>query len=274
MSGFSCPVCGGPLIRGDRTLSCGKGHSFDLARQGYVNLLRSNRSSAKRHGDDRAMVQARTAFLEAGYYAPLREALCELALRYTGEQVKLLDVGCGEGWYTVGLKAALEEQGRTCTAWGIDISREALIQCARRDRTLGLAVASVNALPVPDGSMDLVLNVFAPNDDGEFHRCLRPGGVLLRAVPLEDHLLGLKEAVYDRPYRNPAPEYQPQGFTLLERREVRGRITLKSREEIVSLFRMTPYWYKTGREDQEKLDRLDSLETQIGFCIFCHRKQI
>ncbi len=272
MLDFKCPVCGSVLHREDRTMRCSSGHCYDLAKQGYVNLLMSNRSSAKRHGDDKQMVLARQSFLEKGYYDCLRDAVCSLAVRRCGSQVDLLDVGCGEGWYTCGVKTALERAGATCRATGVDISREALIQAAKRGCGLQLAVGSVSALPVLDSSCDLLLNIFAPNSDDEFFRVLRPGGVLIRAVPLEEHLMGLKAAIYDRPYANPAPQYTPEGFRLLERVDVRDRLTLESNEDIQDLFMMTPYYYKTGRQDQEKLQTLDALETELAFCLFVHER--
>lgn len=272
MPTLCCPVCALPLAQEGRALRCEKGHSFDLARQGYVNLLLSNRSSAKRHGDDRLMVEARSAFLEKGYYACLRQALCELALALCPEQVSLLDVGCGEGWYTAGVKESLEAAGRPCDALGIDISRQALIAAARRRASLSLAVGSVNALPVAEGSCDLLLNVFAPHDEAEFRRVLRPGGVLLKAVPLPEHLMELKAAVYERPYANPEPVFAPEGFAPLERREVRAGLHLPCPEDIRALFHMTPYYYKTGREDQAKLDKLEELDTTAAFCVFALRR--
>lgn len=272
MPDFKCPVCGGVLHREDRTMRCGSGHCYDLARQGYVNLLMSNRSSAKRHGDDKAMVLARQSFLEKGYYDCLRDAVCDLAVHRCGNSVDLLDAGCGEGWYTCGVKTALEQAGKECRAVGVDISREALIQAAKRSCGLQLAVGSVSALPVQDESCDLLLNIFAPNSDDEFFRVLRPGGILIRAVPLEEHLMGLKTAIYDRPYPNPAPQYAPEGFRLIERAEVRERLVLQSSEDIQNLFMMTPYYYKTGRRDQEKLQNLNALETELAFCLFIHQR--
>jgi len=268
MPELKCPVCGEVLRPAEKTLQCVRGHSYDRARQGYVNLLMSNAASAKRHGDDRQMVLARQAFLEKGYYGCLRDALCAAALQHTSGSVELLDAGCGEGWYTCAVRDALTQAGRACHACGVDISREALKCAARRDRTLTLAVSSVSALPVRDGSCDLVLSVFAPTHDAEFRRVLRPGGILLRAVPLEEHLWGLKAAVYDRPYRNPAPRGETEGFRLLDRREIRDRLTLTDPEEIRQLFQMTPYYYKTGRADQAKLLALDRLETELAFCVF------
>ena len=270
---FRCPVCGEALQRENSRWFCRNGHSYDIARQGYVNLLMSNRSSSRRHGDDRAMVLARTRFLERGYYECLRAHICALAVENAGEEVCLVDAGCGEGWYTVGVRQALEGVGKSCTAVGVDISRAALIQAARRDRELFLAIASVSSLPVPDGTADLLLNIFAPASDGEFFRVLKPGGILIAALPSEDHLFQLKSAIYDRPYRNPKPEYSPEGFELLKREEIRDRILLDSQEDIHNLFLMTPYYYKTGRADQEKLERCLQLETDIGFDVFVLRRK-
>ena len=273
MLNLTCPVCGGALERLDRTLKCSSGHSYDLAKQNYVNLLMRNQSSAKRHGDDKLMVAARQEFLDAGYYAPLRDALRTLAVKYGGDVVDLLDVGCGEGYYTSAVRTALEAAGKPCTAVGIDISKTALIAAAKRDRALTLAVASVSNLPVGDGSCDLLLNIFAPNDDVEFARVLRPDGVLLKAVPLERHLFGLKAAVYDEPYLNPAPDYAPEGFTALERVDVVGEITVAPQKQIENLFMMTPYYYKTGAADQAKLRVLDTLTTEIAFGILAFRRE-
>jgi len=270
---LKCPVCHSTLQQDARTLRCQRGHSFDIARQGYVNLLMSNKSSQKRHGDDKAMVLARQSFLDKGYYAPLRDSIIASALQHAGDCVHLLDIGCGEGWYTCGVKDALISAGKTCEAVGVDISKEALIQAAKRDRSLTLAVASVGALPLCDNSVDLILNIFAPCDDAEFLRVLRPGGIVIRAVPLEDHLMGLKKAVYDKPYLNAPPTYTPEGFAQIDRIEVRYDITLGCNEDIHQLFLMTPYYYKTSRKDQQKLEGINTLTTNLSFCVFVMRKE-
>ena len=124
-----------------------------------------------------------------------------------------------------------------------------------------------------DASCDVLLNVFAPHSDAEFHRVLRPGGVLLKAVPLERHLFGLKAAVYDRPIENPAPDYAPEGFRAVERVDVCAAIEVAPCEQIENLFMMTPYYYKTGARDQAKLKRLSTLRTEIAFGILVFRRE-
>ena len=154
----------------------------------------------------------------------------------------------------------------------MDISRDALICAHRRASELTLAVASIAHLPVADASCDLLLNVFAPHDAGEFARVLCPQGVLLRVIPLERHLWGLKCAVYDRPYENEVPDPALPGFVLAARRELRGTITLRSQAEIEALFCMTPYYYKTGARDQAKLRALDTLTTETEFALLIYKK--
>lgn len=272
MPELKCPVCGACLKRADRSFRCEKGHSYDIAKQNYVNLLMSNRSSSKRHGDDKLMVRARKEFLEKGYYLFLRDEICRLAVQHCEENVDFLDAGCGEGWYTSAVKEALEKSGKRCSAVGVDISKEALAAAGKRDKSLSLAVASINALPVADGSCSLLLNVFAPNDDAEFRRVLKKGGILIKVMPLESHLFGLKKAVYDEPYLNGAAEYSPEGFEMVCRSEKRKMICLESNEDIQNLFMMTPYYYKTGKSDQEKLLSLNKLETEEDFAVCVLRR--
>lgn len=133
-------------------------------------------------------------------------------------------------------------------------------------------MASIAHLPVADASCDLVLNVFAPHDAAEFARVLRPQGVLLRVIPLERHLWGLKRAVYDRPYENTVPDPALPGFALAEQRTLRGTITLRTNADIEALFCMTPYYYKSGARDQAKLHALDTLTTETEFALLIYRK--
>lgn len=271
MSPFICPICSGALVLREKSLRCETGHCFDVARQGYVNLLRGK--TAKDHGDDRRMVEARSAFLSGGHYDLLADEVAQIAVQnYSGKGL-LLDAGCGEGFYTCRAAKALTEHGCAPSVVGVDISREAVLAAARRKGGISLAVASVAALPLADASCELVLNIFSPQADAEFLRVLRVGGRLLSVFPLEDHLMGLKRAVYENPYENPPPRYLPEGFRLKEERQVRSTLKLERAEDVQNLFLMTPYYYKTSRADQEKLSRLQALETPISFGIYLYEKE-
>ncbi|MBQ4321309.1 MAG: methyltransferase domain-containing protein [Oscillospiraceae bacterium] len=264
MAGWRCPVCGEELAPRERQLVCANGHSFDVAKQGYVNLLRTG-NGLKRHGDDAAMVQSRRAFLEKGFYAPIRDAVVRAAAPFAAEGL-ILDAGCGEGYYT---EAVSRVPG--ALVWGTDISREAAKACGKRG--ISCAVATSARLPLKDGAAKGVMCLFAPLENREFARILQPGGKLVLAVPLREHLWELKAAVYDTPYENPDPCMTVPGFRLSGYEDVREMLHLTENGDILTLFRMTPYWYKTGRKDQEKLDKLTALDTRIAVRVAVYEKE-
>ena len=268
---FCCPVCGGAFHREGGSLLCPAGHCFDRSKYGYVNLLRSNASSAKRHGDDRAMLLARRDFLDRGHYRPILEALLELALPLLRAGDRVLDLGCGEGWYARGLLDAAAAAGKPLSLAGVDISKEALRLAAKRLPEAELAVASAARLPLPEGGCELLLNLFSPLEPAEFHRVLSPEGRLLRAVVLPGHLLELKQAVYDRAYDNPEPATALEGFRLAAEKRVLAPLELKG-EEIGWLFSMTPYYYKTSAADQAKLKELSRLSTRLAVALLLYER--
>ena len=186
--------------------------------------------------------------------------------------MRLFDAGCGEGYYTARVKDELAARGFAPQAAGVDISRDALIAAGKRGRDIELAVASVYDLPAADGSFDMLLSIFSPLCLAEFRRVLSPEGVFIMAYPLEEHLWELKRAVYDEPYRNRVDSDEREGFSLLSRREIRYEMTLRGNDAIRNLFMMTPYYYKTSRKDQEKLDSLAELTTQAAFAVCAYRK--
>ena len=266
-----CPVCSLPLHLEDKSYRCEKGHCFDRAKSGYVNLL-PPAPGGKRHGDDKLMVKARTEFLDKGYYDPLSNTIAEQAAAHGGNHLHIVDAGCGEGKYTVDLLNRLTAQGKTADIVGIDISKEALIGAARRSKELTLCTASTAHMPLADGCADVVLNIFSPLMAEEFARVLKEDGILICAVPLEKHLWQLKQLIYDTPYENPAPDTQLNGFKLLNRIDLRYEIELNSGEEIASLFKMTPYYYKTGAADQQKAEQAEYLKTAVEFGVLVYGK--
>ncbi|MBQ6947611.1 MAG: methyltransferase domain-containing protein [Clostridia bacterium] len=273
MEHFICPVCGEKLILQENTYVCKNNHCFDRAKSGYVNLLRSQVSGKKRHGDDKMMIRARTEFLEKGYYRPLLEGILEECASLQSKKVHLCDIGCGEGWYTDEVFRFFRGRDQVVQMEGIDISKDALTAAAKRNPNIGFAVASISALPIESDSVDILLNLFAPFDLTEYGRVLKTGGVWLKAIPLEKHLFGLKAAIYEKPYENEVSVEEYEGFELVGKREIRYEMTLESAGDIANLFKMTPYYYKTSKEDQQKLEKLERLTTAAEFSILCYRKK-
>ncbi len=270
ISAFRCPICSEPLEKIGKTLHCSKGHCYDYAKSGYVNLLMSQQGTL--HGDDRAMVRSRTAFLSAGYYKPLMETIYDVAVPFLSKSVNLFDAGCGEGWYTQEIHQKLEEAGHEVQSAGVDISKDALNAAAKRNFGGEFAVASLYHLPLPDQWADVVVNVFAPDCAEEFLRILKPGAVYVKAIPLEDHLLELKTAVYDSVYENEVVIPIYDGFTLVSDTKLRYPLCLTDTQTVKDLFSMTPYARKTSPTDIQKLDSVKELTTTAAFSVLLYKK--
>jgi len=262
---FSCPVCGRALTKEPGRYLCPAGHSFDLAREGYVNLLPANRQHSKAPGDDREMTAARTRFLDSGWYSPLRDTLCRLAAAALPQGGTLLDTGCGEGWYTAALSALAAAKDGQCA--GVDLSKPAVKKAAKRCPAAEIAVASVYHLPLADSSVDVLTDCFSPLAAGEFYRVLKPGGQFLYVVPGPRHLWELKQVLYNRPYENEEKREEYPGFQYVDVVPVETSFTLPGPEDVQALYHMTPYTWKTPRAGSERLERLDTLTVTAQFRI-------
>jgi 23S rRNA (guanine745-N1)-methyltransferase len=259
MPSLICPFCSAPLTRVDRVWTCPAGHSFDIAREGYVNLLPVQWRNSKDPGDSREMVQARRDFLAAGYYDPLRDAV---AARLAALGVKsLLDAGCGEGHYTGAFTGAVPD------VTGLDLSKPAVQLAARRFPACTWIVGNTALIPLADRSLDAVTNLFCQPQAAEYHRVLRPGGALLVATPAEGHLHELRAALFDevRPHEPDkftallAPRFTPAG-----QEEIRFALHLDA-PALRALLLMTPYAWKARLEKRQALEQQPGLKTTAAF---------
>ena len=224
------------------------------------------------HGDDKLMVRARRDFLEKGYYNKMRQALADTVNYYCKSGDTVIDAGCGECFYTSYIYDILNSYGKDTTFLAIDISKNALAYAKNRNNGILRAVASIFHIPVADRSCDILLNVFAPYCENEFQRVIKKDGIYIQVIPLKDHLWSLKKAVYDVPYKNITDEYRLNGFELVKSREIKGKITLNSNDDIKNLFMMTPYYYKTSSSDYKKLDNYNSLTVETEFAILVYKR--
>ena len=265
---WKCPVCGEPLTEEGLSLRCGGRHNFDRAKKGAVYLLPSNQKHADLPGDNPEMVRARREFLAKGWYSHLRDTICDAVMPFLDDGKYLLDAGCGEGYYTRGI---FEMTG--CRVYGVDISKSAANLAAKADPAGHYAVASVFHLPVLEERCDALVCIFAPYCGGEFLRVLKPGGVFVMAIPAARHLWELKAAVYDTPYENEVKDYALDGFAFIEKREASRVLRLTDAKDIADLFAMTPYAYRTGARERERLQRLETLDVRAEFEVLVYRKE-
>ena len=265
-----CPVCGSPLQKEERKYVCGNGHAFDMAKEGYVNLLLSNQKRSAEPGDPKESVRSRKEFLDAGYYESLAKGIARIVTEVLPESSKILDAGVGTGYY---LSYLTNARGHKDICHAIDIGKEECRVSAKKVKEAQIAVASVFRLPYSDSSFDLVMSVFTPYAPEEFLRVVKPGGYVLAVQPGKRHLYELKAAVYDCPYENEEKGYDLPGFTLVKTENVIDRIRLKDHDAIMALWNMTPYAHKTSRKDAAKLDELPYLDTTTDFYVSLYQKE-
>jgi len=277
---FKCPSCDQALILQDdpqpRTYRCNNQHSFDLAREGYLNLLLPQHKRSRNPGDSDEMIRSRQRFLNAGYYEPLSDAIvAAVAKAASGPEQTVLDLGCGEGYYMQQLRMASATASTKLKLLGMDISKFAVRLAAKRKMDARLAVDSVYNIPLFENRVDTAISVFSPISIEETARVLKPGGQLIMVGPGAEHLAGLTALIYEQslPHGgNTAGLEKASQFNLLEQIEIKQTIDVTG-SDILDLLKMTPYYWHSRPEQQEMLAKLDKLETLIHFKINVYQNQ-
>jgi len=265
---LACPVCAAELSIGPTAASCPNGHSFDRARSGYLNLLLSNKKQSAEPGDSPAMMQSRRAFLQGGFYDPMsaaaNTAVAEIVAGRTPANVA--DLGCGEGFFTARLKTALATASSGADCYGVDISRPGIKMATTYDRDIGWIVASLHHSPFQPRSLDVVLSVFAPIDAADVRRVIRDDGALVTVTPGPDHLDALRIIIYTSVKPHPQTPALMANDTLFEQTastRVRYPIVLDSRDQIMNLLSMTPYYWHISRATKAAIEELTRLELTV-----------
>ena len=255
-----CPICSQQLNMGERQYVCPRNHSFDIARQGHVNLLTVQQKHSLNPGDTREQVLSRREFLEAGHYAPIARTLIDTA-RELGISGQILDVGCGEGYYSARLANALDSP-----LTGLDISKEAVRCAAAKYKGKQWLCATAAHIPVEENSVDLLTSLFALTLPEEFRRVLKPGGYYFQVLAAQDHLLGLKGIIYDRlNFKEKDTVPQLPGFELVQSVPIRFSFTIEGRQ-VQNLFAMTPHVFRIGKAGAERLRQTQTL-TDTASCV-------
>lgn len=261
-----CPVCKNELFFENKTAKCENNHCFDIAKEGYVNLLSAHKSGDST-GDNKEMAKSRRDFLEKGFYSPLADAVGECIEKYTVSGDSVLDICCGEGYYTSYLTKKYDRD-----FYGFDLSKNMVRLAAKRKCGAKFFVANIASIPVKSGSVKLAFHLFAPFHSSEFSRVLCDNGVIVTAIPGRGHLFGLKKVLYDKPYYNDEKAPSADGLELIVKIRVKDSITLEEKQDINALFQMTPYYYHTPSEGMRRLDTLEKLTTDIEFVLLVYKK--
>jgi SAM-dependent methyltransferase len=275
-----CPICHTQLAQVGNMLKCTSNHSFDIAKEGYVNLLRKPLP-----GDTKEMLLARRDFLERGFYQPLSDAINVLVVAHRPDvsmPLTILDAGCGEGYYLGRLQHVLSEQWdiQPDCVIGIDISKDAVRMAAKKynARTDFIVANLKEPLALVDNVIHVLLNIFAPRNPSEFARVLAPGGLLIVAIPNPDHLQQIRGALHllgiEEQKEQHVIEQFADHFSYVTGETVTYMLHL-SRKEIEQVVMMTPNYWHLSDETRAAMAGLEEIETQISFtCLVLRRRAL
>ena len=261
---LACPLDGTALSQVERQFVCASGHSFDLARQGYLNLLPVQHKKSTSPGDSKEMVEARSRFLNLGIYQPIANRLTNIVSNLLPESNSccLLDAGCGEGYYLDFLCKSLNESRVEMSLIGLDISKAAIIAAGKRNKQITWLVASNKRPPVLPDSVDMVLCMFGFPVYESFAHILKPGGTLVLVEALPRHLIELREVIYDEVRQHDLPSTQTaarSGFALLAQEQLCFSTGELQQAQIADLLQMTPHLYRAGQQGKTRAAALSSI---------------
>lgn len=278
-----CPVCKENLIKDDsnKLYKCNNNHTYDIAKEGYVNLLISNQKRSKNPGDSKEMVLARVDFLSRGYYKLLSDKINEMIVQCLNENnsdnFNIMDLGCGEGYYLTNLKNCMDSKNIKANYYGMDVSKEAVKYASKinkANKDCIWAVGNNFNIPVSDKSIDCILSVFSPIDINECNRILKDDGFFIRILPRTNHLIQLRNIIYSEVHlNNKIYKASVDDNEYIKESNVTFDITLE-KEEMLSLLKMTPHYWKTTAENKDKLDLYESLVITIDMRIGVFQKKI
>ena len=271
---LACPLDGSALQISGRSWRCANGHSFDIARQGYIHLLPVQNKRSKDPGDNKEMVAARQRFLSSGFYQPLADAMSRAVFHeeFNESSINCLDAGCGEGYYMRQLAHSTPEI-IDLALMGLDISKWAVLSAAKQDKSSSWVVGSNANLPVLSETLDRTLCLFGFPVYPEFARVLKSGGEIVQMDAGVDHLRELREIIYPE-LRAPRPDQKamPEGFTNLDTSVIRYTLALPDKGSIADLLAMTPHLYRANADGLARAAELESLTVTVDVILRRIRK--
>ncbi|WP_286232577.1 23S rRNA (guanine(745)-N(1))-methyltransferase [Thalassotalea sediminis] len=263
---YRCPICQSRLVLREKIYRCDLGHCFDKAKEGYVNLLPVQFKHSKQPGDNKAMVNARREFLTQGYYQPLADKLVLILDKLALKKGSILDAGCGEGFYTDQFKQSCH------TVYGVDIAKEAIKKAAKKYKHCHFSVATLSQLPFDDHSINAVVSIYAPILPIEFDRILTTNGYLITVTPGKNHLLSLKQKIYQHALLHDEDKVPVDNMVLLEQQQLTYKMILKTGNDVLNLLSMTPFAFKADENVTQQLSQQSDFACQADFIIRIYKK--
>ena len=265
-----CPIDGNRLVVDEKQLRCENGHTFDIARQGYVHLLPVQAKRSKNPGDSKEMIVARTDFLNSGVYQPIANRLTELVVEHyeADSDFCLLDAGCGEGYYLdyVYNRLNTSDNSRAYSFIGLDISKPAIVASAKRNKAIDWLVGTTRQPPIELNSVDIILCMFGFGSLEGFHKLLKPGGILILVEAGENHLNELKEIIYEEARKSKSKNEdadETHGFSKPVTESLQFKSGALDNVQINNLLLMTPHLFRASKEGKIAAANLNVLDVTV-----------
>ena len=269
---YICPICQLPLAQNQSNAwCCTNNHQFDTAKEGYVNLLPVQKKKSKDPGDNKEMMMARREFLNKGHYQALSDKVNQLAKEYQPKAKAILDIGCGEGYYSHRLINQLHQTQSDCQLWGLDISKIAIKYAAKKYPDMHFCVASVFEMPFIENSFDLAIRIYAPSKVEELQRVIKPEGILITVSPGPKHHFAIKQKIYEKPRLHPQESLVLEGFDYLGQHSLEYMLPLTDESDIEHLLNMTPYAWKLSLSQKQQMAE-EGLNCELDFKIEVHKR--
>lgn len=275
-----CPLCKSRLVKEVHCYKCTNNHTYDIAKEGYTNLLLINQKSSLDPGDDKSMVDSRRAFLDQGFYHSTVESIAHVILARTASngasqdavKLRILDSGCGEGYYLDALRRLLSVKVPELETYGFDISKYAIQLASKKYRESTFFVSNINYdFPFADTSFDFVLNIFSPRNSAEFFRILKADGRLIVVYPAVNHINRLRSVLkYGITYEEKTSDILAnlsQCFDLEQTLKVEHTVDL-SAKDVNNLAKMSPIFWQIDQTLLESLPPLDQETFSFNISVF------
>ncbi|MDW6003599.1 23S rRNA (guanine(745)-N(1))-methyltransferase [Vibrio mangrovi] len=269
---YQCPLCDTPLQKESGSFRCTNHHQFDIAKEGYVNLMPVQHKRSKDPGDNKEMMQARRHFLEQGYYAAMRNRVAQICTQFIAQPASLLlDIGCGEGYYTTHVAETLHTNAPDLHVYGLDVSKPAIRYAAKRYPNCRFCIASSHRLPFAKQSVDAILRIYAPCKAEELQRCLKTDGILVTVTPAARHLYQLKELIYQEVRLHDEQAESIEGFVPVHEEQLHYPMQMNG-TDACNLLQMTPFAWRASDTVKTTLQQQDQFHCEADFLLRVYRR--
>lgn len=267
MHKLACPKCHQPLILDGKTYKCQNNHCYDIAKSQYINLLLNPDKSTNNPGDNKESLMCRKNYLNQGYYDVILNEVVNYIKAHHHPQMQILDLGCGEGYYTYRMQQELNDDS---IIYGLDISKDGIQMASKYTKDIYWMVGNSKNIPLVDHSLDVITALFTVVKDSEIKRCLKEDGYMIHVTANNKHLIEFKELIYDE-VKVKSDQFIRLPFEVSESYDFKKTIHLRNREDTLNLLKMTPHYYHIKKDRRHVLDTLGEFDVTIDIRITVYK---